>query len=307
MTVSAMCHFTLRWLRGLVSAKAVAALLSSFGALWLSVEIATFFLAGTEWPDRIRSAWLWFGGVGVLAAVILCKPQRTVTRKLNGRDVTITITVGDMFAMSGAFIVGSNTTFDTRISNELIAANSIQGVYTKRYYSDESQLDHALNAALAGQAPTKLTGKRVGKNQRYALGTCARVNPKGRTAYFVAIADINEHGVASSQIEDLKDSLSKLWVFISTRGTKESLVMPVLGTGFSRLSQPREEIVREIIRSFIAACSERTFADSLTIAIAPQDVVKHGIALDCLGAFLSHECRYASFSNNSQPVIGTPA
>ncbi len=301
-----MCHFTLRWLRGLVSAKAAAALLSSFGALWLFVEMATFILSGTAWPERIRRGWPWFGGAGLIVAIVLCKPQRTVSCKLNGRDVTISITIGDMFAMSGAFIVGSNTTFDTRISNELIAANSIQGVYTKRYYSDESQLDHALNAALAGQTATKLTGTRVGKDLRYGFGTCARVNPKGRTAYFVAIADINEHGVASSQIEDLKDSLSKLWVYISTRGMKESLVIPVLGTGFSRLSQPREEIVREIIRSFIAACSERTFADSLTIAIAPQDVVKHGIALDCLGAFLSHECRYASFSNNAQPAIGTP-
>jgi hypothetical protein len=302
-----MRHYALRWLKGLVSVKAVGALLSSFGTLWLTVEIATFFLTGTAWPDRIRSAWIWFGGAGLATSVALCKPKRTVKQKLSGRDVTITITIGDMFSIPGAIIVGSNTTFDTRISNELIAANSIQGIFTRKYYSEESQLDRDLITALAGHTPTKLPGKRAGKNQRYAFGTCARVNPKGRTAYFVAIADINEHGVASSQIEDLKDSLSKLWVFISTRGTKESLVMPILGTGFSRLSQPREEIVREIIRSFIAACSERTFADSLTITIAPQDVIKHCISLDCLAAFLSHECRYASFANNSQPAVGTPA
>jgi hypothetical protein len=209
--------------------------------------------------------------------------------------------------MPGALIIGSNTTFDTRISNELIAANSVQGIFTKRYYAGESQLDHELDAALAPFAPTALIGKRVGKNRRYGYGTCARLNPKGRTAYFVAIADINEHGIASSQIEALKDALSQLWVFIGTRGTKEPLVMPVLGTGFSRLIQTREEVVHEIIRSFIAACSERTFTDSLTIAIAPQDVVKHGISLDSLGAFLAHECRYANFANNTRPAVGTPA
>jgi hypothetical protein len=305
VTVAALAHYSLRWIRSLGSAKALAALLSSFGTLWLAVEIATFFLDGTDWPTRIRSAWPWFGGAGLVAAAILCKPARIVSQKLNGRDILISITVGDMFSMPGALIIGSNTTFDTKISNQLIAATSIQGIFTTRYYAGEGQLDLALNAALTGNTATKLPGKRLGKNQRYPFGTCARVHPKDRTAYFVAIADINEHGVASSQLEDLKNALSKLWVFIGTRGTKESLVMPVLGTGFSRLSQPREEIVREIIRSFIAACSERTFADSLTIAIAPQDVMKHSISLDSLGAFLAHECRYASFANNGQPAVGT--
>jgi len=248
-----------------------------------------------------------FGFIGIGVAVWMCKPKRTVAHKLNGRDVTIQISIGDMFTMPGALIIGSNTTFDTRISRELIAATSVQGIFTKRYYGDETQLDHELTTALEGHHFTELIGKRAGKNKRYDFGTCARLNPKARTAYFVAIADINEHGTAASNFDSLKESLSSLWVFIGTRGLKDSLVMPVLGTGFSRLSQTREEIVRETIRSFIAACSERTFADALTIVITPQDAVKHHISLDELGAFLSHECLYANFSSNNRPAVGTPA
>ena len=88
---------------------------------------------------------------------------------------------------------------------------------------------------------------------------------------------------------------------------KEPLAIPVIGTGFTRLKQTREEVVHEIIKSFIAACSETTFADKLTIVIATQDIVKHHISLDDLGSFLRHECRYASFSRGNQEVIGTPA
>lgn len=307
MTIPAAWHYTYRWLRSLASIKALGALLSAFGALWLTVEITAFFLDGTTWPSKIRAAWVWFGIAGIVMAIWLCRPPLTVGHKLNGRDVAIRISVGDMFSMPGAVIIGSNTTFDTRISQELIAANSVQGIFTRKYYADESQLDRELSTSLAGIPSTQLPNARVGKSTVYPYGTCARLGPKGRTAYFVAIADINEHGTASSQFDTLKESLSKLWVFIGTRGTKESLVMPVLGTGFSRLSQTREEIVREIIRSFIAACSERTFADSLTIAITPQDIAKHNISLDDLGAFLSHECRYVSFSNNNRPAVGTPA
>lgn len=58
---------------------------------------------------------------------------------------------------------------------------------------------------------------------------------------------------------------------------------------------------------FIAACSETTFADKLTIVIATQDIVKHHISLDDLGLFLRHECLYASFSRGNQQAVGTPA
>lgn len=307
MTLSATWHYICRWFRSLATIKAIGALLSAFGALWLSVEISTFYLAGTTWPDKIRDAWIGFGIVGIAMAIYFCRPPFGVKHKLNGRDVTIRILIGDMFSMQGAVIIGSNTTFDTRISQELISAHSVQGMFTRKYYADEAQLDRELSAALQGVPFTKLNEKRVGKSNLYPYGTCARLNPKGRTAYLVAIADINEHGTASSQFDTLKDSLSMLWVFIGTRGTKESLIIPVLGTGFSRLIQTREEIVREIIKSFIAACSERTFADSLTIVITPQDITKHKISLDDLGAFLYHECRYASFSNNNRPAIGDPA
>jgi hypothetical protein len=307
MTLASAWHYLRRWVLNLLSLRAVGAFLSSFGALWLAVEIVTFFLAGSKWPDLIRDSWKVFGLSGVVIAAAICRPRMTASHKLNGRDITIRISIGDMFAMPGALIVGSNTTFDTRISRELIAANSVQGLFTRKYYGDETQLDRELESGLAALPFTQLTGIRVGKAKRYSVGTCARLNPPKRTAYFVALADINEHGTASSSFEWLKDSLSKLWVFIGTRGLKEHLVMPVLGTGYSRLSQPRDEIVRETIKSFIAACSERTFVDSLTIVLTPSDVEKHRISLDELDAFLKHECRYTAFSDNRRPAIGTPA
>ncbi|MEK7730134.1 MAG: macro domain-containing protein, partial [candidate division KSB1 bacterium] len=121
-----------------------------------------------------------------------------------------------------------------------------------------------------------------------------------------AIADMNEHGVASGSFNDLKESLAKLWVYIGRRGLKEPLVMPVLGTGFSRLPQTREEVIREIIKSFVAACSEMTFADKLTIVITPQDMAKHHISLDELGSFLRHVCIYTTFSTGTQHAVGPP-
>ena len=300
-------HYCWTWIKNLISIRAFSAVLSSFGALWLVVEITSFFFEGTEWPNAIRHSWHWFGLVGVLIASWLCRPHIAVSHKLNGRDVTIEIAIGDLFSFPGALIIGSNTTFDTRISRELISEKSTQGIFTRKFYGGETQLDSELSACLSDLPCETLQGKRVGKANKYTVGTCVRLNPKKHTSYFIAIADINEHGVACGTFDGLKESLAKLWVFIGSRGVKEPLVIPAIGTGFTRLKQTREEVVREIIKSFIAACSETTFADKLTIVIATQDIVKHHISLDDLGSFLRHECRYASFSRGNQEVIGTPA
>ncbi len=294
------------WVRNLFSTLAFTTLLSSFGALWLFVEIPAFYFQATAFPEWLRNKWWLFAMSGVVIAIIRCRPQTAVVHKLNGRDVTVKIAVGDVFSFDGAVIVGSNTTFDTRVSAKLIAENSVQGTFTKRYFTDESQLDNEIAAGLAAVQAQQLPGQRQGKSQRYPIGTVVRLNPKGRTAYFVAIADINEHGVAEGSFEKLKVSLAELWVYVGSRGLKEHLVMPALGTGFSRLPQKREVVVREIVRSFVAACSEHVFADRLTIVLSPRDVAEHQISLDELGSFLKHVCFYTEFSGGSHQAVGAP-
>lgn len=306
MTFARLRFIVWSWVRNLLSVRAVTAVLSAFGALWLLVEITAFFFQSTTVPDWLRNQWWLFAILGVGIAAASCWPKTSVAYNLNGRDVSVEIAVGDVFAFPGALVVGSNTTFDTRVSPTLIAANSVQGRFTKTYYSDEAQLDSELAAGLNGVRSEQLQGHRQGKAVRYPIGTTVRLNPKGRRAYFVAIADINEHGVAEGSFEKLRVALAELWVHVGSRGLKEPLVMPVLGTGFSRLTQTRAEVVREIVKSFVAACSERVFADRLTIVLSPADMTKHRLSLDELGAFLNHICVYTDFSGGSRNAAGVP-
>lgn len=307
MTTQRALYYTKSWGRSLLSLKAVSAVLSSFGALWLGVEIASYFFKGTTLPSIIQGHWGLFALMGGAIALWICRPALSTSAKLNGRDVIIEIAVGNLFSFSDALVVGTNTTFDTRISRELISEKSIQGQFTKKYYGDEVQLDAELNTGLNGVSYEELKEQRVGKTRRYPIGTVVRLNPKNCTAYFVATAQLNEHGVASGSFEDLRQSLGQLWVFVGRRGLKEPLVMPVLGSGFARLTQPREEIVREIIKSFIAACSEKTFCDKLTIVLSERDVLNHQIDVGVLGAYLRHVCTYTEFATNGGVRMGTPA
>ena len=69
----------------------------------------------------------------------------------------------------------------------------------------------------------------------------------------MAIATLNAHRIAFATRNDLLDALPVLWENIRTRGGMEPISVPVLGSGFSRLNAKREELVREIVKSFVAA------------------------------------------------------
>lgn len=306
MTFQRGIYYITRLIKNAVSLRGLGALLSSFGTLWLVVQILNYFVKDPSWAPAVQTHWWIFGGAGVLIALLVCRPILSISHGLKDRDVSIEIAVGDLLSFPGAVVVGTNSTFDTHISRELISERSVQGQFTRRYYGDEVQLDKELSTGLNGEHAEELKGKRVGKAKRYSIGTVARLNPKNRTAYFVAIAHINEHGVASGTFEDLKQSLAKLWTFLGEKGLKEPVVMPVLGSGFSRLKESRQVLVQEIIKSFVAACAEKTFCEKLTIVLAEADVRAHQVDLEVLGEFVSHVCMYTEFASSSAAKIGTP-
>lgn len=295
----------LRFLQAIASRRFLSAMLSGLGVLALLVKLSEFFLHSFSETLRHYVA-VPFAAVA-LYAVLRCRPRNIVSCRLTNRDVLIEIAVGDVFAYPGALVVGSNTTFDTAISRQLISDLSVQGQFTRRYYADAANLDLEVSKELAGVASAALPGPRVGKAAEYEVGTVVRVSPQGRpTAYLVAIARLNEHGNARGTSEDLRRALPKLWTFIANRGTKERLVMPILGTGFSRVSPQRDAVVREIIQSFVAACADLVFCEHLTIVVSAKDAARHQVNLDELGAYLKHVCQYREFEPYRTGPRGTP-
>ena len=165
------------------------------------------------------------------------------------------------------------------------------------YDSDVSHLDLDIDKALAKEnysyeeRPEKIHGKK----RQYPIGTVIQLKKQGKLFYLVANSHINNHGVASTTIKDLRESLAKLWYYISEKGSKGDIVIPLLGTGKGRLGDKREDIFLEIIRSFIASCSTGAYCDKLIVAIYPPDVTKRKTDLNYLQDFLKHACKYARF------------
>ena len=269
-------------------------LLTSFGAIRL-VVVTVSFLGENAKNFLSTKGWEIFT-IGLLIACFLSRPKRAFHYQLKDRDVTIEIRIADAFEIFGDLVVPINTTFDT--GGRIPKAHSIQGEFTRRYYNSEvNHLDLDIDKALSkeGYHYEEPPEKTRGKKRRYPIGTVIQLERNKQLFYLVANTHINNDGVASTTIEDLRESLAKLWYYISEKGSKGDIVIPLLGTGKARLGEKREDIFLEIIRSFIASCSSGTYCDKLIVAIYPPDVTKHKIDLNYLRKFLEYSCKYARF------------
>ena len=270
-------------------------LLHAFGILWLWVEIFPYFFPELD-PLWAQEYWWIFLLAGGAFGLWRAWPRLTVRSDIAGTDASIEIRVGDVFKQEGAVVVAAPTSFDTAIDDGTIHKMSAQGQYIRRFCDSLDNLDRQIGASLKGlpYEERDLADKPYGSRRLYPVGTVASVKFKEKRAYLVAIATLNSHRTASATRNELLDALPALWENVRTRGGMEPISVPVLGSGFSRLNSTREELVREIIKSFVAATHAGRFCERLAIMISLKDFREKRIDLESLGRFLEHECRYGN-------------
>ena len=278
------CRFSWRTLLGSVFV--------FLGVFVTFVEIATYVYPETV--PFLKSNFHYFVILGTLWSFWETRLILSFTHQLHNRDILIQVIVGDILKMKGDYVIGSNVTFDTVLDKNFISPKSIQGQFTKKYYDNVAHLDNDLDGSLKDQAHEVDSNRHAGKQKRYPIGTVARISPKNQTAYFLAIAEINDRGNATGTYENLKVALARFWDFLINHGNMEPIVMPILGSGFSRINQKREDIIHEIINSFVAACAARKFCEKLVLVIHPKDLTNCKINLTDLDNYTAHICRYTS-------------
>ena len=288
-------YFSRTYLRDrLLTRKSLSSLFSMIGVVLLIVRLISYLPPTVE---KILETYVQFWTLLVLATILTLinrRPESKITQKLNGLDVFITIRVDDVIIATESCVISTNTTFET--GTNLIAKDSLQGQFTRTFYDDESHLDTDLEKALRSNTYEELsrTEDVRRKMRKYPLGTVARVNPKGRNFYLLAMANMNHSGNAETSFNLISDALNSLWQFLGRSGDYErELLIPVIGTGRGRITESREEVIHEIIDSFIAASTQKRICDVLSIVIHPTDFFRFNLKMEDLKQYLDWQCRYS--------------
>lgn len=257
------------WRYVLFSASGVKSIFGIFGAIYLLVEVLDFFKIYTR--DEYGSfGFLVFLFVAIVISISVRRPINCIQLRFPHKDYCLEVQIVDIFDLSGAIMISTNTIFEADVAGGKISPNSLHGQFTARYFTGNQK-------ALINEIEAQ-TGL-IGGSRPYPMGTTLPITTHGKTFYFTAMATLNQNGNASSTIADVKDALAGLWSHVRSSGELQELAVPLVGTGRGRLNMPRKKMIELIADSFVVASAEGKFTDKLVICIRPEDAQRFQVNL----------------------------
>lgn len=245
--------------------------------------------------------------VSVLIVVIRSIPKKEFVFKIKNKDIYIRIVIGDILKQKDTIIVPTNSTFDTMMEQEFISIKSLQGQIQSKYFNNNiNTLDSLMTDQLKSIKYNKLTDRKLTKNREYEIGTTIKINYSQRRFYFLANSNINSNGqTINPSMKQITEALSRLWQYISINGHCENLAIPLIGTGRMGIVNSREEVIKQIIFSFIASSCEKKVAPELKIYIRSEDIKKHNINMNEILEYLYYTSKYQYEMIEKSDNIGT--
>lgn len=270
--------FSKAYWRYILSLEGLKSILAIFGIIWLIVETLDFFQVYTR--DKYASfAFFIFLLLSVLISIFLKRPIKSIVLSFPEYDFIIEVRIANLFDLSGATMISTNTVFEADVASGKIAVDSLQGQFTAKYYTgNQIELIKKIQEEL----------HLINSTSPYPIGTTISINTHGKTFYFNAMSELGEGGNAQSSIPQIKDALRGLWSYVKNKGELIELVVPVIGTGRGRVQISRKKMIALIADSFVKASIQGKFSDKLIIAVRPQDAQNFGINLYDIKDHLNH-------------------
>ena len=257
------------WQYVLFSRAGAESVLAIFGAFWLIVETLDFFQVYTR--DKYGPyAFIFFLLLSLVLAIVFRRPIKSILVSFPQNDFSVEVRIEDLFEVTGAIMISTNTDFEADVAGGKISPESLQGQFTARYFTgNQNALLEQIREAL----------KDVPGSAPYPMGTTIPIATHGKTFYFTAMAELNEQGNASSSPENVHIALEGLWNHVREAGELQELAVPVLGTGRGRLKLSRKKMISLIAESFVDASEQNKFAEHLVVVVRPDDASKFKVNL----------------------------
>ena len=275
------------WRYAFFSREAIGKIFGTVGVLYLFVNLLDTFKIYQK--DKYHSYGLVV--MFIMAIIYVMATRRPVKRiryKISKKDLAIDVVIGDLFKMPGEIVVSSNSTFDTDITNGLIAANSLQGQFALQVFNGQTaEIDRQIDLSLSKESYHENLN-RPGKKKEYSIGSVARVSANGKNYYLLAMSHMQPEGNAFSTAQILDEALEGLWKNFAIKGERGDIVIPIMGSGRGRLSLSRKKIIEKIAQSFVDASQDRIFSNRLTIVCHPNDASRFSLNLYQVRDYLIH-------------------
>lgn len=189
--------------------------------------------------------------------------------KFTINNSNVTVKVGDIFQEEGLKVIAFNEYFDTVVDEEIIASSTLNGKFIKQYVNNIDELDQKISKSshLSSQKLENNTNRNRGKTQKYKLGSIFKYNDYLLTAF----SKFDTDNRAFLTMVDYINCLVHFWDEVDIIYADRSIVIPLLGTGITRLknydSMSEQEKLELLLWSFKLSRIKFTYPAKVTIVV----------------------------------------
>lgn len=288
------------WLfwEGLDFIKVGQSILTVFGTLWLLVEILAFFNK-VEFSNELKELWWLFLIIGLLLIAYNNWPKLVFTYKVKNRDVSISIKIADIFTVKGALIIPINNKLDCNNHGIIQRSNSILKFFIQKIYKTfHNHLQTDINQHIEDNPDWYASFGDIPNPGEYKIGTVVPIYRDEKQYYLLCSSTLNQQNRSKTTEDDLRNSLNELWEYLIQNGSKDNLILPIIGTGRGRIKLTREEVIKETVLSFLVSLSTDSYCEQLTICIHPKDIKTNDMDLNEILAFTKLHCNNTNYASN---------
>lgn len=162
------------------------------------------------------------------------------------------------------YVIPVNSAFDTIVDEDislcdkpLISPYSLHGRWLKKMLESGKkikEIDEEIKICLQKQKKVPcdfLKDKEKGKKEIYDLGTVAMVKGYSKNIFLLlALTDLDENNIAHVSVEKMEEVIRDLIYFYDQHGQGHELVIPLMGTNFSRAGLTHDDSLRIITSMF---------------------------------------------------------
>lgn len=169
-----------------------------------------------------------------LYVAMYLQARNTVEREIDLGNTKITVKYGDLFSESGLKVISCNEYFDSQVDEVLISSKTLHGKVMTEYINDINDYDKKLIAddCCNNRIIEKNENRAIGKHNKYQLGTCFCYDG----FIFVAFTKFDEDNKAYLDLPNYMYCLSNMWDEINRVYGGNSIAMPLVGSGITRIN-----------------------------------------------------------------------
>ncbi len=250
--------------------------LATLGTIGIFTSFLTIFIT-------IKDEYKFWTGIAFLLVLIVlflyllyrANNQNAVTLNINGLKVNIYY--GDLFNAVGLKLIPFNEYFDTLVDNDIVAENTLNGIFIKRRYpTTVANLDDEITRALTGIASTRNETRVKGKKDKYEIGTTIEVANK----YIItALSRFDNQNRAVLTKGEYLLFLDNLWREINRIYAQRDINIPLLGSGITRIGNDLkpQDYLEQILNSIKLSNIDNAYNTKLNIVL--HESVKEHINL----------------------------